>query len=319
MRDNRRYIEPALQHRRHLVPGLEHLAAVDALDDEALEDHLVPVDGGVARRNAEQRHAAAVMHGPQQIPESGWVTRHLESDVEALDHSERLHRVVERLPRDVDRARCAHLSGELETVVVDVGHDDVPRAHEAGDGRCHDADRPGAGDQHVLAHEVEGESRVRRVAEWIENRGDLIADRVGQLEGVERRDHQVLREAPWPVDTDAHGVAAQVAPARAAVAAVAAGDVALARYPVADRETLHFAADLDDLAAVLMTDRHRHWNRLLCPGVPAVDVHVGAADRGLADLDPDVVGAELRLRYLLEPDPRGALRLHQCLHLFDSS
>src|SRR6188508_1111506 len=104
MRDDRRYVEPALQHRRHLVPGLEHLAAVDALDDEALEDHLVPVDGGVARRNAEQRHAAAVMHGPQQIPESGWVTRHLESDVEALDHSERLHRVVERLPRDVDRA-----------------------------------------------------------------------------------------------------------------------------------------------------------------------------------------------------------------------
>src|SRR5688572_12698057 len=82
-----------------------------------------------------------------------------------------------------------------------------------------------------------------------------------------------------------------VAPTRAAVAAVAAGYVALSRYPVADRETLHFAADLDDLATVLMTNRHRHWDRLLRPGVPAVDVHVGAADRGLADPDPDVVGA----------------------------
>ena len=52
MRDDRRDVESALQQRRHLVPGLEHLAAVDAPHVEALEDHLVPVDGGVAGRDA---------------------------------------------------------------------------------------------------------------------------------------------------------------------------------------------------------------------------------------------------------------------------
>src|SRR3954471_21414107 len=57
VRDHWRDVEPRLQHGRHLVPGLEHLAAVDAAHVEPLEDHLVPVDGGLARRNAEQRHA----------------------------------------------------------------------------------------------------------------------------------------------------------------------------------------------------------------------------------------------------------------------
>src|SRR6476661_8188166 len=41
MGDDRREVEATLQHRDHLVPGLEHFAAVDALDLEALEDHLV--------------------------------------------------------------------------------------------------------------------------------------------------------------------------------------------------------------------------------------------------------------------------------------
>ena len=39
------------------------------------------------------------------------------------------------------------------------------------------------------------------------------------------------------------------------------------------------------------------------PGVPLPDVDVGAADRGLAHADQDVVGAGLGLRQLAEPDP----------------
>ena len=60
----------------------------------------------------------------------------------------------------------------------------------------------------------------------------LIA--VGQLEGVDRRDGEVLGEGARAVHADADGVAAQVAPPGAAVAAVAAGDVALAGDAVAD-------------------------------------------------------------------------------------
>src|SRR6185295_19503807 len=55
------YIETALQQAGHLVPSLEHLPAIDALDGEALEDDLVPVDGDVFGWNAEECNAASVM------------------------------------------------------------------------------------------------------------------------------------------------------------------------------------------------------------------------------------------------------------------
>src|SRR5438105_15648113 len=53
MRQDRPHVEAAREHGAHLVPGLEHLAAVDALEDEALEDDLVHVEGDLAGRDAE--------------------------------------------------------------------------------------------------------------------------------------------------------------------------------------------------------------------------------------------------------------------------
>ena len=105
------------------------------------------------------------------------VAGHLQADVEALLHAELLHRLVEGLARDVDGARGAHLARQLQAVVVDVGDHHVARADEAGDRDGHDADRAGAGDQHVLADQVEGERGVGGVAERIEDRGDVVADR----------------------------------------------------------------------------------------------------------------------------------------------
>src|SRR5204863_3177732 len=42
--DDGRNIEPALDERRHLVPRLEHLAAVNSFDRQAVEDDEVPID-----------------------------------------------------------------------------------------------------------------------------------------------------------------------------------------------------------------------------------------------------------------------------------
>jgi hypothetical protein len=49
-----------------------------------------------------------------------------------------------------------------------------------------------------------------RVAERVEDGSDVIRDRVGQLEGVDGRDRQVLGERAGTVDADADRVAPQV-------------------------------------------------------------------------------------------------------------
>ena len=56
-------------------------------------------------------------------------------------------------------------------------------------------------------------------------------------------------------------------------------------------EALDVVAGLHDHADELVADDHRRLDGLLGPGVPVVDVHVRAADRGLLDLDQDVVDA----------------------------
>ena len=210
---------------------------------------------------------------------------------------------------DIDRARSAHAPRQRQPVVVDVGDDDVAGADVPGDRRRHDADRSGAGDQHVFADQVERQRRMRRVAERVENRRQVIGDVVGDLERVERGDHQVFGERALAVDADADGVAAQMAAPGAAVAAEAAGDVAFARHAIADREAAHFLAHVDDFAHILVADVHRHRNRLARPFVPVPDVHVGAADRRLADPYHHVVVADLGLLHLGQLEARRGLEL----------
>src|SRR6185369_4853910 len=234
----------------------------------------------------------------------------------ALGHAQLGHDVAQILALDVDRARRAHLPRQRKPVVVDVGDDDMTRTDVAGDRGRHDADWARAGDQNVLADQVERQRGVRCVAKRIEDRRQVVRDIVRNLERVESGDHQVFGECALAIDADADGIAAQVTAPGAAVAAEAAGDVAFARYAVADREAAHFLAHVDDLADVLMTDVHRHRNRLARPLVPVPDMHVGAADRCLADAYHHVVVADLGFFHLSQLEARRGFELGECLHRF---
>ena len=197
--------------------------------------------------------------------------------------------------RDVDGQRRAHLAGQVQAVRIHVGDDDVARPGVAHDGGGHDADRPGAGDQHVLAEHVERQGRVDGVAERIEDRRP-------------RRDRWPGRDARrW--SSAGHRYSAN-APGRLTPTPL----VSLHRCRRPARQlrqrpqttwpspltmspgwkSLDVGADLDDLADELMADDHRHGNGLLGPGVPVVDVHVGAADAGAQHVDQHVVDADLR-------------------------
>jgi hypothetical protein len=94
----------------------------------------------------------------------------------------------------------------------------------------------------------------------------------------------------------------------AAIAAVAAGNVAFSRDAIADGKAGHLRADFDNFAAVLVSHRHGYGNGFLRPRVPLVYVHVGAANSGLAYADAHVVGTERRWCDVLQLDAgRGAV------------
>src|SRR5712692_5247379 len=128
VRDDRRDVEPALEHRAHAVPGLEHLAPVDPLQREAAEDHMIPADRDLLARDAEQGDAAAVVHELEHRAERLGGARHLEADVEALEHAELRHDLIERRGAVIDRERRAHAPREVQAVRVAVGDHDVARA-----------------------------------------------------------------------------------------------------------------------------------------------------------------------------------------------
>ena len=71
MREDRLDIETALNHRAHLIPGLEHFSSVDSLDKETLENNVIPIDPGVIRQNTEKRELTAVLGRLDHIVEGG--------------------------------------------------------------------------------------------------------------------------------------------------------------------------------------------------------------------------------------------------------
>src|SRR3546814_10135900 len=85
-----------------------------------------------------------------------------------------------------------------------------------------------------------------RISDWssdvcssdlgVEERGQLARDLVGDRPQVAGRHHDVFGERAVAVHADADGVRAQVLLAGAAVAAVAADDMALGRNPLARTE-----------------------------------------------------------------------------------
>ena len=188
-------------------------------------------------------------------------------------------------------------------------------ADEAHDGRGHDADRACASDQHILADDIEGECRVNRIAERIEDRRDLVIDCVGELECVQRGNDHVLGKAAGPIHADADRIATEMSSTRATVAAMTAGDMAFTRHAIAWLEARDLTADFHDLAAVFVTYRHRDGDGALGPAVPVVDVHVGAADRGALHANQNVVVADGRSRDVLQFDAGSSVRFDEGVHI----
>ena len=182
--------------------------------------------------------------------------------------------------------------------------------------RRHAADRARARNQDIFAEQIELQRRVHCVAEGVEQGSDIEVDAGTVLPDVGHGKNQEFGEGARPVDADPAGVGAQVPPAGHAVATAATNDVAFSGHDFSRMEVIDIIAHGDDFADKLVTDDHRHGNGFLRPGIPIVDMQVGAADGGTQNLDENVVDAKFRYGHIFQPQAFGGFLFHQRLHRF---
>ena len=271
--------------------------------------------GDLLRRHAEHRDPAAVGHVGDHRVQRIRAARHLEADVEALDHAELALDVGQVALARVDRQRGAHPPGQVEPVRVEVGDDDVARAGVADDRRRHAADRAGAGDQHVLAEHRELRARCGRRC------------RTGRRS---RRRRRRCRRRGARCSSSAARSARRTRPGRLTPTPLVCAHrwrrpaMQLRQRPQTtwpSPETMSPAwksFTFDPTATISPTNS---WPIIIGTGivrwrprVPVSDVQVGAADARAADADQDVVQAVLGLGDVLEPQARLGVPLDERQH-----
>ena len=113
------------------------------------------------------------------------------------------------------------------------------------------------------------------------------------MDGVAGGYTKIFGERTVAVHPNAFGVFAKVAAASETVAAETADDVALAVDQITGLEANDVGAHGFDSADEFVADNHRWLDRFFRPGIPVVNVHISAADRGFFDLDKDIIDAGL--------------------------
>ena len=211
--------------------------------------------------------------------------------------------------RHIHRHHIRHLRRQRQPRRVHIRDHHMPRPHMPRHRRRHDPDRPRPGDQHVLAHQIEPQRRVHRIAQRIENRPDLVIDLIRQGHHVERRQPQIFGESPRLVDPDPPRRRVEMELPRPDLPRQLADQMPLARTALPDLQPLHQRPLGDDLPGKLMPGHQPHRHRPRRPVVPVPDMDVGAADPGLLHLDQHILRPDLRHRPSSHHKPDLGLRL----------
>ena len=90
--------------------------------------------------------------------------------------------------------------------------------------------------------------------------------------------------------------------------------MSLSGDPLPDGKTGDAGTQGGYLAHILMADGHGGLDMYLGPGVPVIDVHIGAADGGFVYLDQHLAGAGNRYRHLPQRKSRAGGGLDDCIH-----
>lgn len=181
---------------------------------------------------------------------------------------------------------------------ISVAEQEMPGPGGAGYADGHEADDAHAIDEHRPAADAGGHDGVHGVAQGIEDGGDLVGNVAVNRPDIALWQREVLGKTAIAVDADNVHFFADVAVAGAAGFAGAAADVALAADAVADAGSQHGRAQRLDDADEFVAGGDADGDAAGAPGVPFIDVAVGAADAGVGDADEHVAGADGRQRYM---------------------
>ena len=141
MRNHRSEIQTRHKHLLHLVPRLPHLAAIDTLDSESLENNLAPVYRSGRRQYAQLCNLRAVVHVRHHVAESHRRPRHLQTHIKTT-YTQALHSLSHSLAlRSIDRTSGTHFLGYIQTIVTKVSNHNILRTGKLSDSRSHSANQ----------------------------------------------------------------------------------------------------------------------------------------------------------------------------------
>src|SRR5579872_736642 len=146
------------------------------------------------------------------------------------------------------------------------------------------------------------------------NRRDLGRESTVGYPGILLGNRHVFREGTRAIDADDLDASAYVLKAVPALVASIADDVALRRDVVAHSNVLDVLAGCHHFPAELVAEHHWGVEAALGPGIPEVDVQVGAADGGGEHPDQHVLRPDFWNRNLAQLRARRRSGLYQCLH-----
>ena len=235
-------------------------------------------------------------HVGEHVAQGGWAPRHFQADVKPFGHAQLALHVGELRRSDVDGPRHADTLGQFQSRY---GFTSVITTNRAPACRATAAAMIPIGPAPVISTSSPSTLNDRAVWTALPSGSKMAATSrsmpLGVMPDVGHRQGDEFGECAGSVDADALRVLAQVPAAGHAVAAAAADHMPFAADDVARPEVGDVRADLDDLADKFVTHDHGHGDRAPGPGVPVVDVNVGAADAGLFHAHQDVVDSDRRL------------------------
>jgi len=314
--------------------GAAHVAEVDAVADEPLgveptlahpfdhpREHRAVQAGGVqrqllagelllgdrrrVRREAQHSVARRRRRDADSLLQDPGVAHRIEDQCGTRLEPQPAERFGQRLARGVDRLVGPTGAGQVQPLVDAIGDENTHPVYPLQDLEHHETDRPRAVDESDVARKHPRAARdVRGHREGLDGRRGVLRDPRGNGVGVRRRRAEVLGEAAVAVDPQHLHSVAHVGPSDRAGVASAAADHGVHGDELAHASHVDALGHRVDAPHELVPDHARvDHERVLA----VEDVHVGAADAGVAHAHAHLAGRGLGGRAFHDRDTMGLL------------